>query len=128
MLVLRQSDNYGFRVTQLRQCKARSAGNGRPLPRTVTPQWRSRVTPIGQGDKRPSAVLHSLALAMASSAVVRLTAERLSRCCIRNYQIDGALEPSPISLQRLDIYHLYSAYCSISQRPGDLCYETAQLC
>ena len=64
----------------MRQCKAQSAGNGKPFPRTATPQWRIGVAPVGQGDKRSSALLHSFALATASPTLVRLAAERFSSC------------------------------------------------
>ena len=46
-----------FRVSPKRQGKARSAGNGKPFSRTATQHWRFRETPVGQGDKRPSALL-----------------------------------------------------------------------
>ncbi len=91
-LVLRQTDIDGFRATQMRQCKTQSAGNGKPFPRTATPQWRIWVAPFGQGDKRPSALLHSFELAMASPTLVRLAAERFSSCCTRQYRFDGVLE------------------------------------
>ncbi len=50
------------------------------------------MAPFGQGDKRPSALLHSFALAMASPALVRLAAERFSSCCTRQYRLDGVLK------------------------------------
>ena len=93
-LVLQQLCIAGFRATQLRQCKAQSAGNGQPLPRTATPQRRNWVAPVGQDDKRSSAVLHSLALATASAALLRLAAKRFSSCCIRQYKVVGVLLPA----------------------------------
>ncbi|MEN8259037.1 MAG: hypothetical protein ABFS02_00355, partial [Pseudomonadota bacterium] len=44
----------GVRATLKRQGKARSAGNGKPLPRIATRHWRFRVAPFGRDDKRPS--------------------------------------------------------------------------
>ncbi len=65
----------------MRQCKAQSAGNGEPFPRTATPQWRIWVAPVGQGDKRSSALLHSFdTQTTASPALVRLAAKRFSSC------------------------------------------------
>ena len=80
MLVLRQHCIDVIRATQMRQCKAQSAENGKPFSRTATPQWRIWVAPFGQGDKRSSALLHSFALATASPALVRLAAKRFSPC------------------------------------------------
>ena len=50
------------------------------------------VAPVGQNDKRSSAVLHSLALATASAALLRLAAKRFSSCCTRQYKVVGVLE------------------------------------
>ena len=90
-LVLHPGDKLGCRVRQIDQGKAQSAGNGKPFPRTATPQWRICLAPVGQGDKRPSALLHSLALAMASAVLVRLASERFSSYCIRHNQVDKLL-------------------------------------
>jgi len=51
-----------LRATQRAQDKAQAAENGVPLSRAATPYWVLCVTPAGQGDKRPSAALHSLEL------------------------------------------------------------------
>ncbi len=65
----------------MRQCKAQSAGNGKPFSRTATPQWRIWVAPFGQGDKRSAALLHSLdTQTTVSPALVRLAAKRFSPC------------------------------------------------
>jgi hypothetical protein len=64
----------------MRQCKAQSAGDGKPFPRTATLLWHIGVAPVGQGDKRSSAFLHAFALATASPALVRLAAKRFSSC------------------------------------------------
>ncbi len=65
----------------MRQCKAQPAGNGKPFPRTATPQWRIWVAPIGQGDKCSSALLHSFnTQTTASPALVRQASERFSSC------------------------------------------------
>ena len=64
----------------MRQCKTQFAGNGKPFSRTATPQLRIWMAPTGQGDKRPSALLHSFELAMASAALVRLASECFSSC------------------------------------------------
>ncbi len=56
------------------------------------PQWRLWVAPVGQGDERPSALLHSFELATASPALVHLAAKRFSSCCSRQYQFDGVLD------------------------------------
>ncbi len=88
-LVLHQADIDGFRATKIRQCKTQSAGNGQSKDcNTAMAPW---VTPFGQGNKRPSALLHSFELAMASPALVRLAAERFSSCCTHQYQPDGVL-------------------------------------
>ena len=62
----------------MRQCKAQFAGNG--LSPCQGLQRGIGVASVGQGDKRSSAVLHSLALAKAGPALVRLTAKRFSSC------------------------------------------------
>ena len=49
------------------------------------------MAPVGQDDKRLSAVLHSLALATASAALLRLAAKRFSSCCTRQYKVVGVL-------------------------------------
>ena len=77
----------------MRQCKAQAAGNGAPLARTATPQWRIGVAPFGRDDKPSSALLCSLELATASTAVARLTANGFSTRCIHQYHLDGVLEP-----------------------------------
>ena len=70
-----------FRAVQIRQGKAQVEGNGPlPLPRTATPHWRIWTAPFGQDDKRPSALLRSLALARASPALARLASGRLLSC------------------------------------------------
>jgi hypothetical protein len=51
-----------------------------PLPRTATPHGRIWVIPFGQDDKRPSALLRSLALASVSPALTRLAIDRISSC------------------------------------------------
>ncbi len=81
-----------YRVPQMRQCKAQSAGNGMPFSRTATPQWRIWGAPFGQGEKRPSALLCSLELATASPALARLAASRFSSRCIHQYYVDRPLE------------------------------------
>ncbi|MEN8131660.1 MAG: hypothetical protein ABFS45_16015, partial [Pseudomonadota bacterium] len=58
-LVVYQHSIDGYRAPQMRQCKARSAGNGMPFSRTATPQWRIWGAPFGRGEKRPSALLCS---------------------------------------------------------------------
>ena len=103
-IVVCQLDNYGFRAIQMRQCKTQSAGNGEPFPRTATPQWRIWLAPVEQGDKRSSALLHSLALATASAALVRLASERFSSCCIRNYQVDRLLGRDFINIRLFPIH------------------------
>ena len=90
-LVLRQGDMDGYRATPMRQCKAQAAGNGAPLARTATPQWRIGVAPFGRDDKPSSALLCSLELATASTAVARLTANGFSTRCIHQYHLYGVL-------------------------------------
>jgi len=60
MIVSCRAPKVVFRATQRAQDKAQAAENGVPLSRTATPYWVLCVTPAGQGDKRPSASLHSL--------------------------------------------------------------------
>jgi len=90
-LVLCQHDIDGFRATRMRQCKTQFEGNGKPFPRTATPQWRIRVAPFGQDDKLSSALLHSFELVTTSPALVRLPSESLSSCCTRQYHADRVL-------------------------------------
>jgi len=68
-----------FRAAQIRQGKTQSVDNGHiPLSRTATQHGRIWAAPFGQDDKRPSALLRSLALASASPA--RLASDRFSSC------------------------------------------------
>jgi hypothetical protein len=72
-----------LRTSELPKCvKARSSPQGmaRPLPMTATLQWRIWEAPVGQDDKRLSALLRSLELASASPALARLSSGRLSSC------------------------------------------------
>jgi hypothetical protein len=75
----------------MRQCKAQAAGNGAPLARTATPQWRIGAAPFGRDDKPSSALLCFLELATASTAVARLTANGFSTRCIHQYHLEGVL-------------------------------------
>jgi len=51
-----------------------------PLSRAATQQWRGSVTPAGQGDKRPSAVLLALEVEWLPrrASACQLTASRLA--------------------------------------------------
>ena len=92
VLVLLQGDKIGFRATQIVQDKAQSAGNGpKPFSRTAKPYRAIWVAPFGPARKRPSALLRSLELAMASPALARLTADRFLTGCILSYHLEGVL-------------------------------------
>ena len=61
LLVLRQGDINGFRVTRMSQDKAQSEGNGMSFSRAATRYWLIRVTPFGRAVKRSSALFRLLA-------------------------------------------------------------------
>ena len=84
----------------MRQCKTPFAGNGRPFPRTATPQWRLCGALAGRAQKGSSALLHSLELATASPAVARLAANRFLAGCILRYLIEGVLVYLPVNQAR----------------------------
>lgn len=93
LLVLHQGNNLGCRASQTDQGKAQPAENGRPFSRAATPHWPVWGAPVGPAGKRPSALLHSLELAMASPSLARLAASRFPTGCILIYYPDGVLGP-----------------------------------
>jgi len=62
-----------------RQCKAQSAGKGKPLPRTATQQWRFDDAPEGQGIKPLSALLHAFAVVLLQ---LQACAAQLATFCL----------------------------------------------
>ena len=61
------------------------------LTKNAIPYWRIWVALVGQGDKRSSALLHSFALAAASTVLVHLAAKCLWSCQTRLYNVDGVV-------------------------------------
>jgi len=73
-LVLRQGDNYGFRVPRMIQDKAQSAVNGMSFARAATPDWIIRGTPLFEYALYHPITLSYLQAGASREAVVRVVA------------------------------------------------------
>jgi len=70
----------GSEPQQIASARRSSQARVIPLARARTMQWRSAVTPAGQGDKRPSAVLHVLEIGrlILRTCALHMTTSRLA--------------------------------------------------